>query len=238
MKKGGRRTKPFVMVYREVAQDRRLSLEARGLFMLMTSLPGSWRYTVTGLAKVAGCGRDKLRRMLEELERVGYLLREQSRGANGRFQGNVYVLQQDAPLDEDEAREEQKDQEEQQEQDGAAGEEPAIFPLPEKTDVGESRQREKPLTGFPTEHKKIIRLEDIPPYSPPKGWTCPRGEGENMLSLAAGYFKSRCWSAFSRPSGARVEMCPHFRLNFSGNRGKITRLQRKTWKEDVYVHHC
>ena len=40
------------------------------------------------------------------------------------------------------------------------------------------------------------------------------------------------------PNGAGVEMCPHFRLNFSGNRGRITRLQRKTWKEDVYVHHC
>lgn len=43
------RTKPFVMGYREVAQDGRLSLEARGLFMLMTSLPDSWRYTVAGL---------------------------------------------------------------------------------------------------------------------------------------------------------------------------------------------
>lgn len=48
------RTKPFVMVYREVDQDGRLSLEARGLFMLMTSLPDSWRYTVAGLAKMAG----------------------------------------------------------------------------------------------------------------------------------------------------------------------------------------
>ena len=63
------RTKPFVMGYREVAQDGRLSLEARGLFMLMTSLPDSWRYTVAGLAKMAGCGRGRLRRMLEEWDR-------------------------------------------------------------------------------------------------------------------------------------------------------------------------
>ena len=67
MKRSGMRTKPFVMVYREVDQDGRLSLEARGLFMLMTSLPDSWRYTVAGLAKMAGCGRGRLRRMLEEL---------------------------------------------------------------------------------------------------------------------------------------------------------------------------
>ena len=181
------KTKPFVMVYREVAQDRRLSLEARGLFMLMTSLPGSWRYTVAGLAKMAGCGRDKLRRMLEELERVGYLLREQSRGADGRFQGNVYVLQQDAPLDEQAGQQDQEEQEQQrvQGQDVPAGE-PAVLPLPEKTDVGESRQREKPLTGFPTEHKKSIRLEDNPPYSPPQGVDAHDGGGREHTVSGGG----------------------------------------------------
>ena len=57
MKRSGMRTKPFVMGYREVAQNGRPSLEARGLFMRMTSLPDSWRYTVAGLAKMAGCWR-------------------------------------------------------------------------------------------------------------------------------------------------------------------------------------
>ena len=37
------RRKPFVTVYREVAQDGRLSLETRGLFVLMASLPENWQ---------------------------------------------------------------------------------------------------------------------------------------------------------------------------------------------------
>lgn len=39
-----------------VAQDDRLSLEARGLFALIVSLPDDWEYTVSGLAVKAGCG--------------------------------------------------------------------------------------------------------------------------------------------------------------------------------------
>lgn len=162
------RRKPFVTVYREVAQDGRLSLETRGLFVLMASLPENWQYTVSGLAKQAGCGKDRLRRMLGELERVGYLVREQAHDAGGKFTGNLYILQDEAPV---------------AEESGSTGETAAPAPLSGKPDNGEqereplsentddglNRQREKPLTVFPTEHKKIDRLEDIPPYSPPRG---------------------------------------------------------------------
>lgn len=65
------RRKAFATLYREVAQDDRLSLEARGLLLLMASLPEDWEYSVAGLAKKAGCGKDKLRRILGELEKVG-----------------------------------------------------------------------------------------------------------------------------------------------------------------------
>ena len=136
------RRKPFVTVYREVAQDGRLSLETRGLFVLMASLPENWQYTVSGLAKQAGCGKDRLRRMLGELERVGYLVREQAHDAGGKFTGNLYILQDEAPM---------------AEENGSAGEisAPAPLsgkpdngaqerePLSENTDDGLSRQREK-----------------------------------------------------------------------------------------------
>lgn len=45
---------------------------------------------------MAGCGKDKIRRLLNELEAVGYLLREQNREA-GKFGENIYVLQSFAP---------------------------------------------------------------------------------------------------------------------------------------------
>lgn len=95
--KSGRK-KGFVVLYREAAQDGRLTLEARGLFALMVSLPENWEYTVSGLAVKAGCGKDKVRRLLKELQDVGYLVREQSHDADGKFASNVYVLQDEAPL--------------------------------------------------------------------------------------------------------------------------------------------
>lgn len=94
--KSGRK-KPFVVLYREVAQDERLSLEARGLFAVMASLPEDWSYTVSGLAKVAGCSKYKVRLLLSEMEDVGYLVRQQSHGGGGKFSGNVYALQDEAP---------------------------------------------------------------------------------------------------------------------------------------------
>ena len=91
------RWKASVVVYNEVAQDRRLSLEARGLWLLMMALPDDWEFNVGGLAKVAGCGKDRIRRLLEQLEKVGYLAREQAHGENGKFSKNTYILQDIAP---------------------------------------------------------------------------------------------------------------------------------------------
>lgn len=130
---------------RNAAQDGRLALATRGLLALMLSLPSDWDYTVTGLAIKAGCGREKMRRMIRELEDVGYLVREQSHGEGGQFGGNVYVLQETPPLD------------------GFWGNGKR-----ENTTVAqECRQRQKPSTGFrPEQIKKDL---NIPPYNPPKG---------------------------------------------------------------------
>lgn len=87
---------PDVHLYKAVAQDQRLSLEARGLYVMMMSLPDDWEYSVGGLATVAGCGKDKIRRLLGQLEEIGYLLREQNR-QGGKFSGNIYILQSHAP---------------------------------------------------------------------------------------------------------------------------------------------
>ena len=132
------RRKAFATLYREVAQDTRLSLESRGLLLLMASLPEDWSYSVAGLAKKAGCGKDKLRRILGELENVGYLAREQCHDAEGKFAGNMYVIQDDAP------------------------------PLSGKPDNGETRQRFFPSSVNPTEHNKECTVEENkePPKAP------------------------------------------------------------------------
>ena len=89
--------KGFTTVYRSVAQDGRLSLKARGLFLLLQSLPEDWKYTIAGLASVAGTGKDQIRSGLDELLTVGYLVKEQTHDGSGKFAGNVYILQEEAP---------------------------------------------------------------------------------------------------------------------------------------------
>lgn len=91
------RRKGFTVVYRSVAQDSRLSLKARGLFLLMQSLPDDWKFTIAGLATKSGAGVKQIRNALEELETVGYLIREQTHSDNGTFAGNTWILQEEAP---------------------------------------------------------------------------------------------------------------------------------------------
>lgn len=118
--KSGRRQR-FTVLYKSAIEDKRLPLDARGLLAIMVGLPDGWQYSVKGLAAYVGVSKDTIRRLLEKLEKVGYLTREQTHDENGHFAGNVYVLQDEAP------------------------------PLSENTDNGEHRQREKPSSGFPTQ---------------------------------------------------------------------------------------
>ena len=150
------RKKPFVVLYREVARDERLSLSARGLFTLMVSLPEDWSYTVAGLAKVANCSKYKVRLMLEELEKVGYLVRAQSHSDGGKFGPNTYVLQDESPAPLSQNSDNGETEKE---------------PLSEKTVNGKNRQRKKPLTENLTLHNKdnTERLDNNNPPTPQKG---------------------------------------------------------------------
>ena len=94
--KSGRR-KGFTTVFRSVAQDPRISLKARGLFLLMQSLPDDWSYSISGLAAKANTGKDTIRSALKELTDVGYLVKEQAHDSGGKFTRNVFILQDEAP---------------------------------------------------------------------------------------------------------------------------------------------
>lgn len=86
------RPKGFTAISRDAMQDERLSLKARGLYGMMITLPDNWEYTIAGLAKKAGCGRDQIRGALRELMQMGYLLKEQAHTETGKFGKNVFVL--------------------------------------------------------------------------------------------------------------------------------------------------
>lgn len=138
--------KGFVVLYRSAAQDARLSLEARGLLVMMSSLPDNWSYSETGLASKAGCGRQKVNRILRELIDAGYLLREQRHGERGKFSSCTYVLQEEAPAGRAEKA-----------------------PLYEKPSTG-SPSTVKPSTGFQALKNKEEKNKEInTPLTPQRG---------------------------------------------------------------------
>lgn len=163
------KSKGFTVVYRAVAQDKRLTLKTRGLFLLMQSLPPDWTFSQTSLAKMAGVGRDQIRAALTELEKTGYLRREekQSHDGTGRFARYDYVLQAESP-----------------------NPPPPLFENPttaqaEISPLLENPSTEKPLTENPTLQNSILTNT---PIAPKGGAECVSAEspGERRAVTSPG----------------------------------------------------
>lgn len=163
--KSGRKQR-FTVLYKSAIEDKRLPLDARGLLSIMVGLPDGWNYSVKGLAAYVGVSKDTIRRLLEKLEKVGYLTREQTHDENGHFAGNVYVLQDEAP------------------------------PLSENTDNGEARQRKKPSSGFPTQinTKRTKDRKNQTPITPAEVEKCVVdycGEDDELREAIMGLLENR-----------------------------------------------
>ena len=83
----------YTVLPNQIFRTREMSYKARYLLAQMLSMSEAWQYTVAGMAKVCGMGRDAVRTAMVELETLGYLARSQSR-ANGRFSHNVYIIRE------------------------------------------------------------------------------------------------------------------------------------------------
>ena len=143
--KSGRR-KGFTTVFRSVAQDPRISLKARGLFLLMQSLPDNWSYSISGLAAMANTGKDQIRSALKELTDVGYLVKEQAHDSGGKFTRNVFILQDEAP--------------------SPLSENPTTVGFSQAPSSGkpstEKPTTEKPSTDFPTVQNTEVQIQEVP----------------------------------------------------------------------------
>lgn len=60
-------------------RDQGLSLKGKGLLSMLLSLPDTWNYSVRGLSSITPDGVDGVLTALKELERLGYLERNQQR---------------------------------------------------------------------------------------------------------------------------------------------------------------
>ena len=92
----------YVTLPNVTIQDVELSWEARGLLAFMLSLPSDWAIYKEWLAEQSSmCGKDKLNRILDELIKSGYLVKQQKRSGAGKFAENDWlVYSEKQPADE------------------------------------------------------------------------------------------------------------------------------------------
>lgn len=73
---------PFTMLANSVAQDKTLSLKAKGLYYYLYSKPEDWQFSAYRIAKDLGCSEKTTRNLLKELEE--HLLLSRQKQPNGR----------------------------------------------------------------------------------------------------------------------------------------------------------
>lgn len=86
-------SQPFTIIANELLQDTTLTSEATGLMAFMLSLPDDWKYSQQWLQKQKQkLGRDKLARIIKELEQAGYIVRKHKQDAKGKMAGHDWVI--------------------------------------------------------------------------------------------------------------------------------------------------
>lgn len=121
-----KRSENYAVIPNAVADDARLSFEARGVLVYLLAKPHDWKIRIGDLRK-QGLGRDKAYRILDQLQKAGYIERVQRAGGSGRY-GEVDYTVYDDPV-------------------------PSCLPLPEKQEtvspLPEIQEAERPLPETP-----------------------------------------------------------------------------------------
>lgn len=86
------RTRDYTVMSNHHLKDTSLSLKAKGLLSLMLSLPDDWNFNMRGLSSICKEGLEAIGNALKELEKAGYMVRNQLRGANGRITDTEYII--------------------------------------------------------------------------------------------------------------------------------------------------
>ena len=89
----------YTVVPNESVRDLSLSFEATGLLCFLLSLPSDWAIHKSWLQKQkVNCGRDKLTRLVAELEDAGYIKREVAQLDSGKLNGFDWYVYPTASL--------------------------------------------------------------------------------------------------------------------------------------------
>lgn len=86
------KTKDYVTMSNRHFKNKSISLKAKGLLSQMLSLPEGWDFTLKGLAHINKESIDAIRTAIWELERAGYIKRQQVRQKNGKMAKIEYII--------------------------------------------------------------------------------------------------------------------------------------------------
>ena len=86
-----KRNTPFVQIDKSALQDSRLSWKSRGLLAYLLSLPDDWEIYVKELTNHSTDGRDSTTTAMNELIKLGYIIRER-KTEKGKFKGFNYLV--------------------------------------------------------------------------------------------------------------------------------------------------
>ena len=86
------KTDNFVILNRHLLEDSKLSFEARGLLACMLAKPNDWVFYISYFIKNSPAGRDKVRRIFNELIKFGYIVKSEHRSGKGHFSSPQYTV--------------------------------------------------------------------------------------------------------------------------------------------------
>lgn len=85
-----RLTADFVCIPNKLAQDTRLSFKARGVLIMILSLPTDWEVHKGWIQSQGKEGKEAINSAVEELKSLGYCKLEKQRDTDGTFIANVW----------------------------------------------------------------------------------------------------------------------------------------------------
>ena len=86
------RNKGYTVMSNHHLRNKDLSLKAKGLLSQMLSLPEDWDYTLKGLSLINRESIDAIRTAVWELEKAGYITRQQNRDGKGKMADMIYTI--------------------------------------------------------------------------------------------------------------------------------------------------
>ena len=84
----------FLSIQNDAARDERLSLAARGLLLYILSMADDWQFSINGLAKQLGIGRNQVVNLTKELQAAGYISIKRETAKGGKFSGAEWIIRE------------------------------------------------------------------------------------------------------------------------------------------------